>query len=89
MSHALVIEHADYVETLVGSGQIFAIRLDDCSANDRADLIDHHTAVMAELRRRGHNVRAGIVRDPVHGFECLRLRIDDGKPASVESMHGL
>jgi hypothetical protein len=72
-THALVVDHADRIERLE-PGVLFALRLDDCEPEERILLIEHHSRVMNELRLRGHQVRAGISRDP-HGFECLRIRI--------------
>ena len=60
-----------------GTGAIWALGLDNCTAEQRADLIDHHAKVMRELRRRGHRVRAGIVHDE-NGRENLTLRLVAG-----------
>jgi hypothetical protein len=59
-----VTEHADLVEQLHGTGEVFSLtwRVGD-TAEQRTWLIDHHAAVQAELRRRGHDVQATVVRD--------------------------
>ena len=72
-----IIELADTVEAHYGTGAIFALRLDDCSLEERQLIIDSHGAVMRELRARGHRVRAGIVHDELDG-ETITLRIAAG-----------
>lgn len=88
MTHTLVLDHADVIERMAGSGAIWALVLADCTAGQRADLIDHHAKVMRELRRRGHRVRAGIVHDE-NDRENLTLRLVSRDVESVESRHGL
>ncbi len=73
VSSVLVINNADTIEAMQGSGAIWALRLDDCTAWQRADLIDHHAKVLHVLRKHGHKVRAGMVTDET-GHENLALR---------------
>jgi hypothetical protein len=59
-----VAEHADLVEQLDGTGQVFSLTWHaGDTPEQRVWLIDHHAAVQAELRRRGHEVQATVVRD--------------------------
>jgi len=59
-----VVEHADLVEQLDGTGQVFALSWHaGDTAEQRTWLIDHHQAVQDELRRRGHDVQGGVLRD--------------------------
>ncbi len=63
-SAELVREHADLVEQLDGNAQVYSVTwYAGDTAEQRAQLIDHHAAVQAELRRRGHIVLAKVVRD--------------------------
>lgn len=74
MSTALVINHADQVEAMHNTGAIWSLRLDDCSAEQRIWLLEHHGRVVRLLRKRGHRVRANVVNDPIDG-ECITARI--------------
>lgn len=76
MSHLLVLDNADTIEAMQGTGAIWALVVGDCTAGQRAGLIDHHSKIMAELRRRGHRVRAGMVTDE-YGRETMTLRLVD------------
>jgi hypothetical protein len=59
-----VAEHADLVEQLHGTGQVFALTWHaGFTAEQRTWLIDHHGAIIEELRRRGHSPRGTVVRD--------------------------
>lgn len=73
-SPSLVLEHADLVEQMHGTGAIWSLRLGDCDQEQRQALIDHHGRVMRLLRQRGHRVRPGLVHNDDEG-ECLTLRI--------------
>lgn len=85
-TQALVNQHADLVERLAGTDQTWSLRLDDCTPDQRIELIEHHGKVMRELRRRGRYVRAGIGRDE-HGFECIKLRLVEARqPLLVEEV---
>jgi hypothetical protein len=60
MSTDLITELADQVEDLIGTGNMFSLRIDPGEpADTRALIIDTHGAVLDELRRRG--------REDVHG----------------------
>jgi hypothetical protein len=59
-----VAEHADLVEQLDGTGQVFALTWHaGHTADQRAWLIDHHGAIIEELRRRGDKPQGTVVRD--------------------------
>ncbi len=81
-----VNEHADFVEQLDGTGQVFSLTWHaGDSGEQRAWLIDHHGAVQAELNRRGHDVQATVVRDELD-TEHYAIRI---APTDDDDMVGL
>lgn len=64
MSANVINQHADQVEELHGTGQIYSLTWHaGDTPQQRAWLINHHGAVQTELRRRGHIVHAKVVRD--------------------------
>lgn len=75
MSAELVREHADLVEQLDGTGNVFSLTWHAGDKPEhRAWLIDHHAAVQTELRRRGHTAQATVVRDE-HDTEHYAIRL--------------
>lgn len=85
-----VREIADLVETLDGINEGFALRWEPGdSPEDRVRLLDAHQAIQDELRRRGHNVEAAVIRE--NGFEYYAIRVvpwdepedEDDKPDEV------
>lgn len=75
MTQANVIQHADHIETIFDEQQaaVWSLRLDDCTPEQRAFLIDHHHQVMAVLRKRGRVVRSNIVWQDGQEFITLRI----------------
>jgi hypothetical protein len=75
-----VAEHADLVEQLNGTGQVYSVTWHaGDTAEQRAWLIDHHAAVQAELKRRGHVVQATVGRDEQDTEHyAIRLAPTDG-----------
>ena len=73
-SRELVLEHADQVEAMFGTGAIFSLRLDNCEPEQRVWLLDHHNRVMQVLRERGCRVRSNVITDE-NGIECITVRI--------------
>jgi hypothetical protein len=62
MSASLVVELADQVEELTGSGRVWTLRIEEGETPEhRALLIDTHGKVLDELRRRGHDDIRGTV----------------------------
>jgi len=61
----LVQELADQVEQMP-VGEVFSLtwRAGD-TPEQRRLVLDHHAAILEELRRRGHDPRATVVRDEV------------------------
>jgi hypothetical protein len=90
MSDQLANEHADHVESLRDSdaAAVWSLNLSDCTAEQRRCLIDHHAAVAALLRKRGHRVRSNMIQDQDRG-ELITLRLATRGVQSVESRHGL
>ena len=71
---ATVAEHADLVEELHGTGEVFALTWHAGDApKQRAWLLDHHGAIVNELRRRGRIPHATVVRDE-HDTERYAIR---------------
>ncbi|MBV8735356.1 MAG: hypothetical protein JO120_11280, partial [Solirubrobacterales bacterium] len=57
-----VVEHAHLVEQLAGTGQVFSLTWHaGDTAEERAWLIDHHAAIIAELQRRGRIPQGTVV----------------------------
>jgi hypothetical protein len=74
---------ADQIEQMHDTGCVWSLRLDGCRLDGERQLVlDTHGKVMAELRRRGHRVRAGMVMDEIDG-ECVTLRIVTGSDWQV------
>jgi hypothetical protein len=64
MSAELVSEHADLVERLRGSGQVYSISWHaGDTPEQRTQLIGHHGKVLEELRLRGRHPQGTVVRD--------------------------
>jgi hypothetical protein len=80
-STALIAEMADTVEELTGSGGVFSIRMSEGdSGEQRARLIDTYSAVLAELRQRGHDdVRGTITRIGTDEVDQDGLPIEQGE----------
>ena len=74
MSADLVREHADLVEQLNGTGRVYSVtwRAGD-TPERRAWLIDHHAAVIEELRRRGRDPRGTVLRDEVDVEQAIGI----------------
>lgn len=82
----LVIQHADQVEAMAGTGAIFALRLEACEPEQRIWLLEHHGRVIRELRRRGHNVRANVIVDE-NDHENATIRVVNPAGWSVPLEH--
>jgi hypothetical protein len=89
MSNDLASRHADNVELLRDNDPtaVWSLNLTDCLPAQRRALIDHHAAVAALLRKRGHRIRSNIIHDIDRG-ELLTLRLATRGVTSVESRHG-
>ena len=72
-----MIELADQVQAMHGTGAVFALAIGDCEPDQRMTVINHHQAAMNLLRRRGHRVRGNVIYDE-DGIETITLRIDPG-----------
>jgi len=58
-----IAAQADQIEQMADTGAIFALTISDITAEQRAFMLHHHQRVQDELRQRGHQVRANVVRD--------------------------
>jgi hypothetical protein len=74
MSKALAVANADAIEAQADAAAVWSLRLDECTADQRATLIDFHGSVAALLRERGHRIRGGIVYQDGREYITLRLR---------------
>ena len=74
MTNALVVFHADEVERLAGTGEIWSLRIDACTSAQRITLLKHHARVVRLLHQRGRQVRANVINDPDKG-ERITIRI--------------
>ncbi|MGZ4216053.1 MAG: hypothetical protein ACXVS6_08500 [Solirubrobacteraceae bacterium] len=69
--------HVDEILRCANTGAIWSLRIGSCSAEERADLIDHHGRAAAALRARGYRLKCAVVWDSLDG-ECLTARILTG-----------
>ena len=79
----LVTENADLVEQLRGTGKLWSVTWHAGDApQERIALLDHHGAVLNELRRRGHHARATVVRDEPN-IEHFAIVLEDPDETAV------